>query len=144
MVRDPGRSVGTNLDHVLDRLGVDRSRLRLLTGQPKGGVANEIGSETGEVFLQLQRLRSANLQMVHLEDGFAFFDASFDGLTTIVRMKPGRKVAGHIIVTIVQEHRMATCIAKLVVSQGDVERIGEIVELLQNKARWLYWSDAQV
>jgi hypothetical protein len=51
--------------------------------------ADEIGGKGGELFLQPERRRRTHLEMMHLEDTLAFFDARFDGLAAVVKGEPG-------------------------------------------------------
>ena len=85
-----------NLDQVLD-WGVDlqgsgrsrKQRRLLLLAQPVGGPTDKVGGQGGQIFLQGESWLSPDFEMMHLENAFAFFDPSFDGLTAIVSLKPG-------------------------------------------------------
>jgi len=123
---DPSGCVGTDLHHLFDRRGVEGRQKGLLLCQPECGEAHKVGGETGEVLLEQERLRRTDLEMVHLEDIFAFLDASLNGLTAVVAVKPAIQVSSGIIITEMHKHRVAYALADLVASQGEIDWIGEV------------------
>ncbi len=66
--------------------------------------------------------------MVHGEDVFAFLDACFDQLASIVALKPARQIGGNRITTEVNERGVALGLAGVETFQGDIEGIRKVGE----------------
>ena len=64
---------------------------------------------------------------MHLEDVLALLDASLDGLTTVVRMKPAVEVVHDIVITVVEQEGMAHLVTSGIASQRHVEWVDEAV-----------------
>ena len=123
---DPGRRVGTNLDHLFDRTSVERRLMDLLLCQPETGKADEVGCEAGKVFLKQERLRRTDLEVVHLEDIFAFLDARLDGLAGVVAMKPAIQIGADIFLAVMDKDGISYILASLIASQSEIDRVGEV------------------
>ena len=68
--------------------------MELLLPKPESGKADEVGSKGRKMLLEAKCLRGADLEMMHLEDVFAFLDAGLNRLTTIIPVKPLLQVEG--------------------------------------------------
>jgi len=56
--------------------------------QPTGSPPDEVGSEEHAAFLQIDGWLGAHLDLVQIENLFAFFDPGFDGLPAVVMVEP--------------------------------------------------------
>ena len=101
-----------------------------LRTEPVGGPADEVGGESGKLFLQPERWGAADLEMMHLEDAFAFLDAGLDGLPGVVVGKPGRQIRGHPIRTEVQQHAVTQGLTRIEALQSDIDRVRTPFQLL--------------
>ena len=69
--------------------------------------------------------------MVHGKDVFAFLDARFDQLASIVALKPTRQISGHWVASEVNERGVSLGLAGMETFQGDIQGIREIREALR-------------
>ena len=100
--------------------------LRALFGEPASRPAHEIGREDSELLLEKDGRSRTDLQMVHGEHVFAFFDARFDQLAGIVAVKPAGQVGGDRIVAEVDERAVSLGLTGIETLQGHIEGIWEI------------------
>lgn len=59
-----------------------------LFSQPMRSPTDKIGSEEHAAFLQIDGWLGAHLDLVQIENLFAFFDPGFDGLPAVVMVEP--------------------------------------------------------
>ena len=97
--------------------------LAALRSEPVRSPADEVGGKGGELLSQPERRRRAHLEMMHLEDTLAFFDARFNGLPAIVGGEPGGQVGGDPVAAEVHLAAMAQGRAGSEPFQSQIDRV---------------------
>src|SRR3990172_9540328 len=90
--------MGSDLHLLLDtHLGEEKSMLILLgvLVDPDRCPADEVGSENGHGFLQVNGRFGTHFQPVEIENLFGFLNASLDSLASIVLVNPGGQISCH-------------------------------------------------
>ena len=109
--------MGTNLNHLLNQGNRQGQGGLLLLSKPGYSGAYKVSGEGGKLLLKHQGCGAANLEVVHLKDILALLDARFNGLTSVVAMKPAVQVAGDRLLSIVKENGMPVGFPGLIARQ---------------------------
>ena len=97
--------------------------LATVRSDPAVSPADEVGGKGCELLLQPKCRGCADLEVMHLEDRFAFFDARFNGLPVIVGGEPGGQVCGDPLPAKVHQAAMADRRAGVKPLQRHIERV---------------------
>jgi hypothetical protein len=84
-----------------------------------------VGGESSKDLLEDESWAGADLEVMYLEDSLALFDASLDGLTTIVGVEPVLQVLGDVGGAVMEQDGTALLLSGVVVSQGHIHGIGQ-------------------
>jgi len=112
----------------LGRVLPSSRKLQTLLAQPTRRPVYEIGGKCSQVLLEKESRGRADFQVMHGEHVFAFFDASFDQLASIVALKPAREIGRNWIATEVDERTVTLGLTGLETLQAHIQRVGEVNE----------------
>jgi hypothetical protein len=74
-----------------------------LVGKPVCSPTDKVGSENDHTFLQVDRWLGTHLDVMQMENAFAFLDPSFNGLSAVVVFEPLGQVFGDRVIARVQQ-----------------------------------------
>ena len=86
--------MSSDLNHRFDagKGRVEGGMTNTLGREPMSSPADKVSGKGSEMLLQEQTCLRAHFEMMHGEDALAFFNARFNGLASIVVLKPAAQI----------------------------------------------------